>query len=70
MAGCQKSKATKILIGEMKMTKYICVPFENLKEGQEVLSFGVHMIHWNFNEWGDPAYAFIPDETTEEEEGK
>jgi len=52
------------------MTKYICIPFENLKEGQEVLSFGVHIIRWNFNEWGDPAYAFIPEETTEEEEKK
>ena len=35
------------------------IPFDQLKEGELVLSFGVHVLRWNFSEWGNPAYAFV-----------
>jgi hypothetical protein len=38
---------------------YKLVEFADLKEGQLVLAFGVHMLRWNFDEWGDPTYAFV-----------
>ncbi|MFA5379456.1 MAG: hypothetical protein WC455_27110 [Dehalococcoidia bacterium] len=52
------------------MMNYKLIPFDQLEDGQEVLAFGVHMTRWNFQEWGNPAYAFVPPEKTEEKESE
>jgi hypothetical protein len=50
------------------MTKYICKRYEDLKDGEAILAFGVHVFRWNFAEWGDPAYGFVPSEQEESAE--
>lgn len=40
--------------------KYICVNYEDLEEDQRVLALGVHVLRWDFEQMGDPAYAFVP----------
>ena len=44
------------------MNRYACKNFEDLKEGEPVLAFGRHVARWNFEECGEPAYAFVPTE--------
>ena len=48
--------------------RYICKGYENLEEGEEILAFGVHVLRWNFEEWGNPAYGFVEDKETENQE--
>jgi hypothetical protein len=42
------------------MTKYICKRYEDLKDDENILAFGVHVLRWNFAKWGNPAYGFVP----------
>jgi hypothetical protein len=42
------------------METYICKRFEDLKEGEMVMAFGMHVFKWNFDLYGDPAYGFVP----------
>ena len=38
--------------------KYRLIQFDQLKEGDPVMAFGVHVLRWKFAEWGNPSYAF------------
>ncbi len=39
---------------------YEIIDYENMKEGQPVLGFGCHVLKWNFDTMGQPAYGIIP----------
>ena len=51
------------------MDSYKVVDFENLSEGDKVLAYGVHVLRWNFDEWGEPQYAIVPVEEKPIENG-
>lgn len=42
------------------MELYICKRYEDLKEGEPVLAFGLHVLRWDKREYGTPTYAFVP----------
>lgn len=46
---------------------YKCVNYKNLKEGQPILAFGKHVLAWDVELLGEPAYCFVP---ADEEEAK
>lgn len=45
--------------------KLIAINFEDLKEGDPVLFFGVHVLRWNFSQMGEPSVAItsVEDDT-------
>jgi hypothetical protein len=60
-----------LLFGET-MEKYICKRFEDLKDGEMVMAYGMHVFRWDFDLYGDPSYAFVPvpDDEAEKEENE
>ena len=40
--------------------RYDCIPYENLVEGQDILAFGCHVVTWDWETMGKPAYGFVP----------
>lgn len=45
------------------MEKYNIVNFDDLKEGQYILGFGNHVLRWDFDTMGKPAYGIVPADT-------
>lgn len=42
------------------MEKYNIVNFDDLKDGQYILGFGNHVLRWDFDTMGKPAYGIVP----------
>lgn len=49
------------------MELFRVVDYEDLKEGEPILAFGVHVLSWNFHQMGQPRYGIVPDLTLQNE---
>ena len=49
------------------MELFRVVDYEDLKEGEPILAFGVHVLSWNFDQMGQPRYGIVPDLTLQNE---
>lgn len=42
------------------MELYNLKRYEDLKDGEPIVAFGRHVVQWNFDTMGEPAYGFVP----------
>lgn len=47
--------------------KFVVVNYDELKEGDPVIFFGVHVLRWNYNLWGDPSIAITSEDDDRDE---
>lgn len=41
-------------------THYIVKDYDQLEEGEMILAYGRHVLGWNFETMGEPAYGIVP----------